>query len=237
MTQKIIVQDGNVVYSTSDPAYDVNFGINGHLNVSKEVIVGQNGLAGGIISTNIAEDLTITTGAGGNLKLSPLGSILLNNVAWPSGPLSVTQGSYLGASNLNTLAFYPFVIAFNGSDALDQTALNLTYPLAQPGQSVIGPTVVYQCVSFNTWRILGANAPGAFSPNYEEYVATAAQTVFNTTMPTTAKVGGRAYLQVYIDGIFQQEGVTKQFTVTGPNQITFSYGITLNSDVVIFGYT
>ncbi len=77
---------------------------------------------------------------------------------------------------------------------------------------------------------------GLVAPNYEEYVATAAQTVFNTTMTTTAKGSGRAYLQVYVNGVLQQEGATKRFTVTGATQITFGTGLALNDDVAIFGY-
>jgi hypothetical protein len=69
---------------------------------------------------------------------------------------------------------------------------------------------------------------------YEEFVATAAQTVFNTTIPTVAKSGTVVRLQVFVNGVFQQEGATKNFTVTGANQITFSTGLTLNSDVVVF---
>ncbi len=92
-------------------------------------------------------------------------------------------------------------------------------------------------------QVLTTNGSGVLSftkkltgPNYEEYIATSSQTVFNTTMTTTAKSSGKAYLQVFVNGVFQQEGAEKKFTVTGTNQITFNTGITLNSDVVIFGY-
>lgn len=90
-------------------------------------------------------------------------------------------------------------------------------------------------------QILKTNGSGVLSwyspvPNYEEFSATAAQTIFNTTMTTTAKAGGKAYLQIFVNGVFQQEGATKQFTVTGGNQITFNAGLSLNDDVVVYGY-
>lgn len=75
------------------------------------------------------------------------------------------------------------------------------------------------------------------APDYQEFSAIAAQTIFNTTMPTLAKGAGKAYLQVFVNGVFQQEGATKQFTVTGPNQITFALALDAGDDVVIFGYT
>lgn len=77
---------------------------------------------------------------------------------------------------------------------------------------------------------------GLVAPNYEEFAATAAQTVFNTTMTTTAKAAGKAYLQIYVNGVFQQEGASKAFTVTGATQVTFNAGLALNDDVAIFGY-
>jgi hypothetical protein len=77
---------------------------------------------------------------------------------------------------------------------------------------------------------------GLVAPNYEEYVATAGQTVVNTTMTTTAKGSGKAYLQVYVNGVLQMEGATKLFTVTGAHQLTFNSGLALNDDIAVFGY-
>ncbi len=158
MAQQIKVQDGNIIYETSDPAnYDVNFDIKGVLSVTKDLIVGDDLLAGGTITTATGQNLTLTTGIGGNLNLAPDGSIILNGIQWPTGASSVTPGSYLGASALNTLTFYPFILANTGSDTLTVAQLNIAYPTIQPGQSVIGPSVVYQCISSGQWRTLGAS--------------------------------------------------------------------------------
>jgi len=81
------------------------------------------------------------------------------------------------------------------------------------------------------------SAPTIVAPGYEEVVATAAQTVINTTVGTTSKGSGKAYLQVYVNGVFQQEGATKAYTVTGANQLTFNAGLALNDDVVIYSYS
>lgn len=90
-------------------------------------------------------------------------------------------------------------------------------------------------------QVLRTNGSGVLSwytpaPNYEEFSATASQTVFNTTISTVAKSAGKVYLQVFVNGIFQQEGATKAFTVTGANQITFNSGLSASDNVVMYGY-
>ena len=105
MAQKIKVQDGNVVYSTSDPTLDIKFNVSGQVNVTKELNVGNDPLANGTITTPVGVDLIITTGAG-NIRLQPNGSILLGNVSWPDGTVVPNPGMYLGVSALNTLQFY-----------------------------------------------------------------------------------------------------------------------------------
>jgi hypothetical protein len=155
MAQRIIVQDGIVSYSTSDPTVDVNVNMSGLLNVTKEISVGNDPLAPGSITTYGAQDLNIS--AGNNIKIAPTGSILLNNVAWPSST-SVSPGAFIGSSAVNTLAYYPFVIAFNGSDTLSNAQLVSAYPTAVVGQSVIGPSTVYQCVASGLWRRLSSAA-------------------------------------------------------------------------------
>jgi hypothetical protein len=79
---------------------------------------------------------------------------------------------------------------------------------------------------------------GVPSPYYEEQVATASQTVFNTTVVTQANdlANFRTYLQVYVNGVLQLEGATKSYTVTGANQITFNSGLALNDEVLIYSF-
>jgi hypothetical protein len=163
MAQKIIVQDGNITYTASDPTRSVKFDIEGQLNVAANLIVGDNPLTEGTITTSPNQDLLITTGGNGNLKLSPGGSIVLNGVTWPTGTLNVTPGMFLGASSTNVLQFYPFVISFVSSDILSQSQLNTLYPTAQVGQSVVGNTVIYECVAPRIWRTTGGGAGGTGS--------------------------------------------------------------------------
>lgn len=87
-------------------------------------------------------------------------------------------------------------------------------------------------------------AKDVVAPTYFEAVATAGQTTFNTgSVPTKAKGTNfdtglpTSYLQVYVNGVFQQEGATKAYTVTGNNQITFTSGLALNDDVVLYSYS
>ena len=77
---------------------------------------------------------------------------------------------------------------------------------------------------------------GLVAPNYEEFTATAAQTVINTTMTTTAKGAGKAYLQVFKNGVQQREGATGSFTVTGANQFTFTAGLVAGDEINVYGF-
>ena len=89
----------------------------------------------------------------------------------------------------------------------------------------------------STWMVMSAvAAAGGEAPDYEEFVATAAQTVFATTIPTVAKAAGKAYLQVFVNGVFQSEGVSRAYTVTGANEITFNAGLVLNDEVVMYAF-
>lgn len=71
-------------------------------------------------------------------------------------------------------------------------------------------------------------------PRQEAATATAAQTVFNTTMTTTANAAARTYLMVYVNGVKQIEG--DSYTVTGANQITFGTGLLVGARVELIGY-
>lgn len=190
MAQQIKIQDGVVVYSTSDPVAprltpntptgDVDFLINGQLGVSLELKVGNNPLADGTILTPPGTDLILVPGKNISMQ-TPSGNILLNNVVWPTN--TPVPGMYLGVSALNTLQF-----------------------ITLPG------------------------------PRYELITAVAAQTVFNTTVPTVANGAGIARLQVFVNGVKQIEGLLKSYQVTGPNQITFNTGQTLNDDVEFYAF-
>jgi hypothetical protein len=111
-----------------------------------------------------------------------------------------------------------------------------------------GLTASYQVtganqITFNTGLVLTDNvviysfAELIIPPNYEEFISVAAQTVFNTTITTQPIGGGNSYLQVYVNGIFQQEGVLSAYQVTGANQITFNTGLALADNIVIFDYS
>jgi len=75
------------------------------------------------------------------------------------------------------------------------------------------------------------------TPDYQEFTATAGQTVFNTQVRTLAKTGTKSFLQVFVNGLLQQEGAAKQYTVSGPTQIRFNSGIATGANVVIYGFS
>jgi hypothetical protein len=159
MSQKIKIQDGIITYAASNPSDLLKFNVNGQLSVSDELTVGNDPLVDGTITSPPGANINIIPGSGANLLLSPGitgGQISINGISWPAGSADPTPGYFLGASALNVLEFYPFVLAYNPSDTLTVSDLNTQYPTIQPGQKVIGPTTVYECVSFSTWRILAA---------------------------------------------------------------------------------
>lgn len=73
-------------------------------------------------------------------------------------------------------------------------------------------------------------------PSYETVTASAGQTIVNTAVSTIAMTGTTSYLQVFVNGIFQQEGALFNYIVTGANQITFLSPLALNDDVAIYSY-
>lgn len=74
------------------------------------------------------------------------------------------------------------------------------------------------------------------APSYQYLSATANQLVINTTVNTQQNSGGVSYIQVFRNGVLQLEGASKSYTVTGSNQITFTFPLTLDDDIVIFSY-
>ncbi len=78
---------------------------------------------------------------------------------------------------------------------------------------------------------LETNNSGGVSFPIEYQTATSGQTVFNTSIVSTvADSGNDTFLQVFVNGVYQKQG--SSFTVTGANQVTFTYGVSLNSDVI-----
>lgn len=75
------------------------------------------------------------------------------------------------------------------------------------------------------------------TPAYEAIVAAAAQTVVNTTVSTIAMTATTSYLLVFVNGVMQMEGLAFNYTVTGPNQLTFTSPLNLNDNIAIYSYT
>ncbi len=177
------------------------------------------------------------TSQDGDYSLNLLGDVILtapalnqvlqfDGVNWINATLSA--GSITGT-----------IAVANGGTGLT----TLTANAVMLGNGASSPTFVSPGTTGNvltsngtTW-VSSAPSLAASAPNYEEAVATAGQTVVNTTVNTTAKAAGKSYLQIFVNGVFQQEGATKQFTVTGANQVTFNTGLALNDDLVIYSWT
>lgn len=184
MSQKVKVQGGVVHYGAADPEQPVDFSILGQANVRDILNVGSEAATDALITTNngsIAQrvDLGITTGEYGTVNIfqnAQEGAILINNAQWPDGTVTPTQGMFLGSPETNVLQYYSFFFDFTTNDAMTTADLNsnTAYQTIQPGQSIVGTTVIYLCVSKATdnpldppeswtytmqWRKIGAVIP------------------------------------------------------------------------------
>ena len=167
MPQKIKVQDGVVIYSAADPTIGISMNVAGSMNISNQLNVGSiNSSVSGVLSTPdtttlSAARLDITTGTNNSLNIyenASGGSLFINGAQWPHSTQSPAPGMFVGSSALNQLTYYSFILGTSSSDSLLPADLNATYPLAQIGQVVVGPTIVYYCIGSGQWRNLGGGS-------------------------------------------------------------------------------
>ena len=107
-----------------------------------------------------------------------------------------------------------------------------SYQVTGPGQITFNVGL-----TLNSNVVIYSSAAQLIPLDYEGAISGAGQTIFNTTLSTIPAVPASSYLQVYVNGVFQLEGALASYQVTGANQITFNSGLTLNSNVVIYGYS
>ena len=196
-------------------------------------------------------DITTTTPGGALFTLqgkTGTDNLALNIIDQSSTPLFTVDanGSIISTPNATSGSIQMNVGTANGI-VIDSSGISLNSPTAT-GDLLISASSgawLFGGVGSSTGQVITANSSGQptwatpatqLPPNYQEFVATAAQTVFNTTINTVANGSGKSYLQVFVNGVMQQQGLTKNYTVTGANQITFNSGVTLNSDVVMYAF-
>jgi len=75
------------------------------------------------------------------------------------------------------------------------------------------------------------------APAYQAVVATAGQQVIDTAVATVANAQGRAYLQVFRNGVLQREGSTRGYQVSGDNQLSFVVPLNAGDEVDIYAFT
>lgn len=85
-------------------------------------------------------------------------------------------------------------------------------------------------------EVLVTNGGTSSIPNYEGILATAGQTVVNTIVNTVPISNNTSYLIVFVNGVMQMEGALLNYTVTGANQITFTYALALNDIIAVYSY-
>lgn len=120
-----------------------------------------------------------------------------------------------------------------------QQAILAASSQCQPGGgqmcTVVGGTTPMTFVS-GILEILVTNGGTSSIPTYEGITATAGQTVVNTIVNTLPISGNTSYLLVFVNGVMQMEGASLQYTVTGPNQITFNSPLALGDSIAIYSY-
>jgi hypothetical protein len=117
----------------------------------------------------------------------------------------------------------------------DVIATEGDYTLTQLADVTITSVTATNVLQYNGSAWVNSVSPG--SAYYETLVATAGQTVFNTTVPTQANAGGRSYLMITRNGIVLDEGITNDYTVTGANQITFVVASVISDKITIRGWS
>jgi len=120
-----------------------------------------------------------------------------------------------------------------------QQAILAASSQCQPGGgqmcTIVGGTTPMTFIS-GVLEVLVTNGGISSIPNYEGILATAGQTVVNTTVNTLPIVNNTSYLLVFVNGVMQMEGALLNYTVTGANQITFTYALALNDIIAIYSY-
>jgi len=120
-----------------------------------------------------------------------------------------------------------------------QQAILAASSQCQPGGgqmcTVVGGNTPMTFIS-GVLEVLVTNGGVSSIPNYEGILATAGQTVVNTTVNTLPIVNNTSYLLVFVNGVMQMEGALLNYTVTGANQITFTYALALNDIIAIYSY-
>ena len=226
MSQKVKIQDGIISYSAADPTLALDFNVAGTVNVW-----GINSPIDGVIAspdTTVlnSKRLDITTGTNSTLNIyenATGGSLYLNNVQWPAGTTQPHAGMFLGVSDINKLAYYPFILGNNSSDTLTASQLNSLYPTAQIGQSVIGPTVVYYSIGAGQWRILGGTSGGS---SYT--LPTASSSVLGgVKVGAGLSIDGAGVLSATAAGSTPYKTVLYTAPDTAPNQVIDTLDITI----------
>jgi len=96
-------------------------------------------------------------------------------------------------------------------------------------------------VTFNNWNLYDScpcdeDVAGVGVENLNKFIPTNGQLIFDTSIPTIGITGDVVHLQVYLNGVLQQEGVGKNYRVTGPKQITFNRGLSTSDEVVVISF-
>ena len=160
MVQKVRVQDGVIVYTATEDEQQLEMGVRGSVTVTKTVTVGDDPNADSYIRTQGSGNLILTTALAGNLHLrTDTGSVMLNDVRWPDNRRPAV-GTFLSVTSAGALSFTEFAIGVVARDNASAFDLNTQFPVASPGQVVLGPSVIYLCVnpagSSSKWRRIPA---------------------------------------------------------------------------------
>ncbi len=166
----------------------------------------------------------------GDYDLTELGDVTITAPSATQG-LIYNGSTWVNAAITATAFTGTLPVANGGTGQSALTANNVILGNGTAAVQFVAPGTSGNVLTSNgtTWQ---SSAPsGGSAPDYETAVATAAQTVFNTTLSTVANGSGKNYLMVTCNGLVMDEGGGNDYTVTGANQITFTSGRAINDKI------
>jgi len=148
-----------------------------------------------------------------------------------TSPNSITWSGIPVTAGVDQFEFYAFQPVTAGTKLGDIDDVNPSVSHGSPFPSI------GDVLTWNGTQWTSTSPTSGFGVDYDEViiVGSPASPIVNTTnVSTQAMAGGKAFQQVFLNGILQREGAGGNYTVTGANQITFSIAVDGGDEVLVY---